>query len=149
MEPNEIKKFVDLIKNTDIEELHWESDGAKISIRRSDIELAIRPGQSSQEQQAVAGNAGKKLLSIKSPMVGTFYRAQSPDHPPLVMEGNHVVPGQKVAIIETMKIMRDVISSVKGKIVKIQVENGQSVEYGQELFLVDTENSDKCSKKYL
>ncbi|MFH2070756.1 MAG: biotin/lipoyl-containing protein [Elusimicrobiota bacterium] len=149
MDPKEIKRFVDLIKNTDIEELHWESDGAKISIRRSDIESVSQPGQTGKEQQAVTDAAEKKHLSIKSPIVGTFYRAQSPDHPPLVMEGNHVVPGQKVAIVETMKIMRDVISTVKGKIVKIQVENGQSVEYGQELFLVDTENSDKCLKKSL
>lgn len=56
------------------------------------------------------------------------------------MEGVHVVPGQKIGIIETMKIMKDITSSIKGKIVKVMVKNGQPVEYGQELFMVDTED---------
>jgi biotin carboxyl carrier protein len=73
-------------------------------------------------------------------MVGTFFNSQSADHPPFVVEGSHVVPGQKIGIIEAMKIIKDVSSDLKGRIVKVAVKNGQPVEYGQELFQVDTES---------
>ncbi|MFN3967194.1 MAG: acetyl-CoA carboxylase biotin carboxyl carrier protein, partial [Endomicrobiia bacterium] len=140
METKEIKKFIDLIKDTDIEELQWESGDIKITIKRQEIEKSFIPEKTIEE---VTTNKEvkkeKQFLSIKSPMVGIFYRAQSSDHPPLVMEGNHVVQGQKVAVIEALKIMKDVVSDVKGKIVKILVEDGTPVEYGQELFLVEPE----------
>ncbi|MEW6041094.1 MAG: biotin/lipoyl-containing protein [Elusimicrobiota bacterium] len=131
----EIKKFMDLLKGTDIEELQWESDGMKIHLKRSESEII--PEHPAELKQDTSKE--KKTFGIKSPMVGIFHRAQSPDYPPLVMEGNHVVPGQKVAIIEAMKIMKDVISSVKGRIVSVLVEDGAPVEYAQELFLVDSE----------
>jgi len=138
MEIKEIKKFIDLIKETDIEELHWESGDTKVTIKRQEIGETSMSEKKPEEVHDVKKE--KQFLSIKSPMVGTFYRAQSSDHPPLVMEGNHVDPGQKVAVIEAMKIMKDVVSNVKGKIVKILVENGTPVEYGQDLFLVDPED---------
>ena len=72
-------------------------------------------------------------------MAQCTFHSDSTDHPPFVIEGNHIVPGQKIGIIETMKIIKDVTSNIKGKIVKISVKNGQSVEYGQELFLIDTQ----------
>jgi len=140
METKEIKKFIDLIKETDIEELHWESGDTKVTIKRQEIG---EPTISEKKIEQINNTKKEKqFLSIKSPMVGTFYRAQSSDHPPLVMEGNHVIHGQKVAVIEAMKIMKDVVSNVKGKIVKILVEDGTPVEYGQDLFLVDPENKD-------
>ncbi len=141
METGEIKKIIDLIKNTDIDELQWESGGLKISLKRSDFDSQNKNEKIKVSPKPAANVNNKKGLSIKSPMVGTFYRAQSSDYPPLVMEGNHVTPGQKVAVIEAMKIMKDVVSSVKGKIVKVLVEDGQPVEYGQELFLVEQENA--------
>jgi biotin carboxyl carrier protein len=132
----EIKKFMDLIKGTDIEELQWEAGDVKIYLKRSDDALAAPV----YEEKKSGEQLEKRLFNIKSPMVGIFHRAQSADHPPLVMEGNHVVPGQKVAIIEAMKIMKDVISSVEGGIVKVLIDEGVPVEYGQELFLVDSKN---------
>jgi len=134
MEKKEVKQFIDLIKETDIEELQWESGDFKISLKRGEVSNPSAVKKKAQEEVPVKE---KKYLSVKSPMVGTFYRAQSSDHPPLVMEGNHIVPGQKLAVIEAMKINKDVVSNVEGKIVKILVENGQPVEYGQELFLVE------------
>jgi len=131
----EIKKFMDIIKGTDIEELRWESGETKIYLKR--CEDNITPGAAAENKPENRNE--KKTHKIKSPMVGLFHLAQSSDHPPLVMEGNHIVPGQKVAIIEAMKIMKDVISSVKGKIVKVLVDEGSPVEYGQELFTVDEE----------
>ncbi|MDI6641248.1 MAG: acetyl-CoA carboxylase, biotin carboxyl carrier protein [Elusimicrobiota bacterium] len=144
MKTGEIKRFIELIENTDIEELSFEQGDTKISIRRRETELV-----DADKEEAKSNNLQRKekqLIAIKSPMVGTFYRAQSSDHPPLVMEGNHIVVGQKVAVIEAMKIMKDVISTVKGKIVKVLVENSQPVEFGQELFLVDTEEVEEGKK---
>jgi len=72
-------------------------------------------------------------------MVGRFYNSPAADHPPFVMKGNHVVYGQKVGVVEAMKIYKDVVSPVKGLIVDILIENNTPVEYGQELYLVEIE----------
>jgi len=76
------------------------------------------------------------LIAIKSPIVGTFYRAPSPDAEPYIKVGDIVEKGQIVCIVEAMKTFNEIESEVKGKIVKILVENEQPVEFGQELFLV-------------
>jgi acetyl-CoA carboxylase biotin carboxyl carrier protein len=80
----------------------------------------------------------EKLHVIKSPLVGTFYRAPAPGAPPFVEEGDIVSPGQVLCIIEALKVMNEIESDVRGRVVKILVENGQPVEYGQPLFLIDT-----------
>lgn len=77
------------------------------------------------------------LIAITAPMVGTFYRASSPEARPFVEVGDKVTVGQTVCIIEAMKLMNDLPSETTGKIVKICAENGATVEYGQQLFLVD------------
>lgn len=152
MSTQEIKKFIDILKDTDIEELQWETEDMKISLKRQEVGI-ISPSAENQKKTAEDNSKApekpkeKQFLTIKSPMVGTFLRAQSSDYPPLVMEGNHIVPGQKVALIEAMKIMKDVVSSVKGKIVKVCIENGQPVEYGQELFQIDPETSNNNGNK--
>ncbi|MGB9612932.1 MAG: acetyl-CoA carboxylase biotin carboxyl carrier protein, partial [Candidatus Margulisiibacteriota bacterium] len=74
--------------------------------------------------------------AITSPMVGTFYRAPSPDASPFVEVGDEVEPGKVVCIIEAMKLFNEIEAEVKGKVVKILVENGKPVEYGQKLFLI-------------
>jgi acetyl-CoA carboxylase biotin carboxyl carrier protein len=76
-------------------------------------------------------------VEVKSPMVGTFYRAPAPDAPPYVELGNVISPGMVVCIIEAMKLMNEIKSDIKGKIVKTLVENGQPVEFNQPLFLVE------------
>ncbi|HRZ67251.1 MAG TPA: acetyl-CoA carboxylase biotin carboxyl carrier protein, partial [Candidatus Omnitrophota bacterium] len=78
-----------------------------------------------------------KYLEIKAPMVGTFYRAPAPDAPAFVEKGAMIVPGQVVCIIEAMKLMNEIKSEVKGKIVDITVENAQPVEFGHVLFLIE------------
>lgn len=77
------------------------------------------------------------LVAIRSPMVGTFYAAPAPEKPPFVEVGSHVEPDTIVCIIEAMKVFNEIPAEVRGKIVKVLVENGQPVEYGQPLFLVD------------
>ena len=82
-------------------------------------------------------NNTENLVPVTSPMVGTFYRATSPTAKPFVDVGDRISVGQTVCIIEAMKLMNDMPSEVAGKIVKICADNGSTVEYGQQLFLVD------------
>ncbi len=84
--------------------------------------------------------SGKKYHEIRSPIVGTFYRAPSPGAPPFVEKGDHVKKGQVLCIVEAMKVMNEIESDVDGKVVDILVENAQPVEYNQVLFLIDTES---------
>jgi biotin carboxyl carrier protein len=135
MNPIELKEFLAALRDTDIEELRLEAGETKVFFRKTDVHPFI---PAAPVKKAVPEE--KKLVPIKSPMVGTFYHSESTDHPPFVIEGNHIVPGQKIGIIEAMKINKDVTANVKGKIAKVSVKNGQSVEYGQELFLIDTED---------
>ena len=79
-----------------------------------------------------------KTVEIKAPMVGTFYRAPSPEVPPFVERGQVIEPGQVICIIEAMKLMNEIKSEIKGKIVDILVENADPVEFGQSLFLVQS-----------
>ena len=83
-----------------------------------------------------APDAAEGLTPITSPMVGTFYRAPAPDAEPYVSAGDDVEPGQTVCIIEAMKLMNEIESEVRGRVVKVLVENTQPVEFGQALFLV-------------
>ncbi len=78
-----------------------------------------------------------KYIAIKSPMIGTFYRSAGPDKPPFVNIGDEIVPGKTVCIIEAMKLFNEIESDIKGKIVKVLVNDATPVEYDQPLFLVD------------
>jgi acetyl-CoA carboxylase biotin carboxyl carrier protein len=73
---------------------------------------------------------------VKSPIVGTFYASPAPDAEPFVQVGDHVEPGQVLCIIEAMKLMNEIESDVAGEIIRIHVENGQPVEYGEPLFSI-------------
>ena len=109
--------------------------------------IAAVPQAASQPQAAsTATDTGKpkaaetvspNLIAIKSPMIGTFYRRSSPDKPNLVEIGDEVSPGKAVCIIEAMKLFNEIESEVKGKIVKVLVDDASPVEYDQPLFLVE------------
>jgi acetyl-CoA carboxylase biotin carboxyl carrier protein len=87
--------------------------------------------------QAAVDLAGNQTL-LKSPMVGTFYRAPAPDSPVFVQEGDMVQKGQALCIVEAMKMMNEIESEVAGRVVRILVENGQPVEYDQPLMVIET-----------
>jgi acetyl-CoA carboxylase biotin carboxyl carrier protein len=91
----------------------------------------------SKNIQAENQDSSKKLLEIKSPMVGTFYRASGPDKPQFVKIGDKIDAGATVCIIEAMKLFNEIESEVKGTIVKVMVEDASPVEYDQVLFLVE------------
>lgn len=138
MNAEELKEFLSSLRDTDVEELSLESGQERVYFRRGEV-TAIQPAAPAADGGTAAFKE-KRLIPIRSTMVGTFFYSESQDRPPFVIEGNHIVPGQKVGIIEAMKIMKDMNSNVKGRIVKVLVKNGQPVEYGQDLILVDTEN---------
>ncbi|MCA6071388.1 MAG: hypothetical protein LE168_03245 [Endomicrobium sp.] len=137
MNSQEIKDFLKSIRDTDIEEMKYKSDGNSLYFKKADAEPAI-----SVVKEVVAKKSketeNSTLIAIKSSMVGTFSGNQNSDQFLLIKEGDSVVEGQKVGQIEAMKIIKDVHSKIKGKVIKVLISNGQSVEYGQELFLVDT-----------
>ena len=91
------------------------------------------------DEALAAEPAEPPAQAIKSPIVGIFFNALGPDRPPLVVEGGRVTAGQKVAIVEAMKIKKEVFSPFTGKVSRILVRDNEPVEYGQELFLVEPE----------
>ena len=137
MNTESLKKLLASLRDTDVEELKYEAGETKVFFRKTDVVSLDVPVAAPAFAPAAPAAPVKKLMTIKSNMVGTFHQAVKPNVPPYVIEGNHVVPGKKVGVIEAMKIMKDVTSDVKGKIVEVLVKDGQPVEYGQELFTVD------------
>ncbi len=105
-----------------------------VTIPRSATEATVAPPAPSVQPAAEGKN---RYLEIKAPMVGTFYRAPSPDADPYVSEGAVIAPGKVLCIIEAMKLMNEIEAEISGKIVKVMVENGRPVEYNQTLFLVE------------
>ena len=95
------------------------------------------PAQGAEPAEPRAAAEGRKLLEIKSPMVGTFYRSPAPDAPPYVEVGSRVKKGDTLCIIEAMKLMNEMESDVVGTVVEVLVDNAEPVEYGQVLFRVD------------
>lgn len=138
------KRLQDLLafaETTDLQELVWEKKGACISFRRSvvpDVKSApVAQAPAATPASDAPAAPAPETLTIKSNMVGTFYRADSASRPPLVVEGTVVTAGQPVAAIEAMKIMKDVLAPNGCRIVKALVANGHPVEYGQPLFEIE------------
>lgn len=147
-----------MINKSNIGELTIEEKGFKVSIKqKQDVSqqvvaaqapvFAQAPGQtvpslpaaaSSVEKPKLGGDSGPStLIMIKSPMIGTFYRSPSPEVPSFVNVGDEVTPGKVVCIIEAMKLFNEIESEIKGKIVKVLIDDASPVEYDQPLFLVD------------
>jgi len=146
----EIKELIKMLDETDISELNLESEGVKVCIRKGLAAPAVLPASAvpaaapAPAAKADAGTAPaaisarpENVVEITAPMVGTFYRAPSPEAAPFVQIGDTVSKGQTVCIIEAMKLMNEIEAEVGGKIIEVLVENGQPVEYGQPLFLVE------------
>lgn len=140
----ELKEYIDFISQTDIEELEITTQqGKKICLKRSELVSSVRDVQNNiQQQLQIKKEVEKneefaKEIVITSPMVGKFLLSASKDHPPFIVINASVKKGQKVAIIETMRIFRDVVSPEDGIVKKILVEDGEYVEYGQPLIILE------------
>ncbi|MFH1710435.1 MAG: acetyl-CoA carboxylase biotin carboxyl carrier protein, partial [bacterium] len=122
-----------------------EQDGFRVEVKREKQVMAAIPQQTVVHQAAPGALSKPKeeeeegVIAITAPMVGTFYRMPSPDSSPYVEAGDRVEPGKTVCIIEAMKLFNEIESEIRGEVVKILVENGQPVEYGQKLFLIRKE----------
>lgn len=143
-DPAVLQPFLDALRGTDIEEFHWSEGDRRIAFRRCSLHPYPPAAHGAAAADAGAGLTAApsperlQRAPIKSPMVGTFHRSPSSDYPPLVIKGSLVTPGQKVGVIEAMKVMKDVISPIDGRIEEILIQDGMPVEYGQELFLVES-----------
>ncbi|MFH1245604.1 MAG: acetyl-CoA carboxylase biotin carboxyl carrier protein [Candidatus Omnitrophota bacterium] len=143
MNLKEIKEIINLMNENELTEIELERDGLKIRLKKrsGQIEQMVTSIPQVSSQEAVAANTqpvskAEELVEIKSPMVGTFYRAPSPESMPFVDAGSEVQPDKVVCIIEAMKLMNEIKAEVKGIIKEILVENGRPVEFGQVLFRV-------------
>ena len=135
----ELKRIIKIFQNTELSELEVEGKGIKVRMKKAsseEISLPV-PGKFNEKHSPKKAPEEENLYKITSPMVGVFYRAPSPESPPFVEEGDVVDKEDVVCIIEAMKIMNEIKAEIKGKIKKILVENGEPVEYGQSLFLVE------------
>lgn len=151
MNVKEIKEMINLMNENNLSELEIEKDDMRIKLKRgaspSQEQVSAAPifierekilGPESRPQApSSAKEVSANRLEIKAPMVGTFYRASSPEAPPFVQGNQEIEPGQVICIIEAMKLMNEIKSEIKGKILEILVDNAEPVEFGQPLFLVE------------
>jgi len=138
---NEVRQLIDLALARGLSELEVSRGETRIRIRRevahAAAPVAPPPSSVAPSPPEQAERAGAHLVTVEAPMVGTFYRASSPTADPYVREGDVIKEGQVLCIIEAMKLMNEIESKAAGRISKILVENGQPVEYGQPLFLIE------------
>lgn len=160
MKLTEIQDLIKFVAKSGVSEVELETKEVKIVIKtpagkKNETQVVYQQAAPAQQyiqaapQQAVqqttaeakapvaAGNDESKYLTIKSPMIGTFYRSAGPDKPVFVTIGDEIGTGKVVCIIEAMKLFNEIESDIKGKIVKVLVNDATPVEYDQPLFLVD------------
>ena len=163
MELKEIKELIKLVSEAAVSEVEVERGDFKIAIKKTDGKTTVVHHQAaptmqqafeqpapmhvasittpvmekldakSSKTETVSGN----FITIKSPMIGTYYKSQSPEKPAFVQIGDEIKPGQVLCIVEAMKLFNEIESEVSGRIVKILVENASPIEYDQPLFLVE------------
>jgi acetyl-CoA carboxylase biotin carboxyl carrier protein len=145
LEIKEIKAIIDLMKKNDLAVFKMEHEGFKLTLKTggfiqvtgvaaAPVAAASAPAQTSAAPAAPALEPAEPSKEILSPMVGTFYRAASPESPAFSEVGQTVAAGDVVCIIEAMKVMNEIKSEIGGTIVEILVENGKTVQFGQALF---------------
>jgi acetyl-CoA carboxylase biotin carboxyl carrier protein len=159
MDFKQIQELIKIVNKSNIGELSIEEKDFKITIKQKEDNVqtvyaappasmyAPQPQQAPSIQQSTSGGsapqapaaapANDKLITIKSPMIGTFYRKSSPDKPSLVEVGDEVTTGKVVCIIEAMKLFNEIESEISGRVVKVLVEDASPVEFDQPLFLVE------------
>ena len=156
---DDIERILELVREHDLAEFEMESDGLKLRVRKSAgpfqptvHEVAMAPAQQPihaapapaaapvvvTHASVIADETELELAVVKSPIVGTFYRAAEPGATPFVEVGEHVKKDQVLCIIEAMKLMNEITSEYEGEIVSVYVESGKPVQYGERLFAIKT-----------
>lgn len=144
-----VRRLIELMKEHDLSELDLKQADNRVRIRRGGEVVAYsapavampRPAaaEAAAPSAPAASAAEARMLVIKSPMVGTFYRASGPDAAPFVKVGDRIGPEKTVCIVEAMKVFNEIPAGLSGQVVAILVENGAPVEFGQPLIKVDPE----------
>ncbi len=158
---NYIKKLIKILDTSDLTEIEIEEEGTRLKVVKNrasvgsaapqfiqyapppmQVPQQTSPAESQQKESAAPktepeSKPSKNVMEVRSPIVGTFYRAPSPTADPYIQVGQDIKVGSVLCIIEAMKLMNEIESEVEGKITKILVENGKPVEYNQVLFLVE------------
>ncbi len=150
MNIKEIKELINLMNENALTEFELERDGLRIRLKKGAggtveggvekmVTVSSAPAQEAKAKliQEVPQPSPLKAVEIKAPIVGTFYRAPSPDAPSFVEIGSKIEAGQVVCIIEAMKLMNEIKSEVNGKVVDVLIQNGDPVEFGSILFLIE------------
>lgn len=158
MELKEIKELIKLVSEAEVSEVEVEKGDFKIAIKKVEEKTTIvqqapvapapvmqvtvpaapvAPVPTAHIPAQTTPPANSNLITIKSPMIGTYYKSSSPDKPAFVNVGDEIKVGSVLCIVEAMKLFNEIESEVSGKIVKILVENASPVEYDQPLFLVE------------
>lgn len=158
MDIKQIHELIKIINKSNIGEITIEDQDGKVTIKQKEEKVvqvaaaapapqvynvaasapsAAAPASTPSAPAPSAEPKADNLVTIKSPMIGTFYRKPSPDKPSFVEVGSEVAPGKVVCVIEAMKLFNEIESEVKGTIVKVLVEDASPVEYDQPLFLVE------------
>ena len=149
MNIKEIKEMINLMNENGLVELEVEKDGMRVRLKKTSSGIDGYSGPIVVQQERVSEGVRKettetpiekvsvKTVEIRAPMVGTFYRAPTPEAPPYVEAGQTIESGQVICIIEAMKLMNEIKSEIKGKILEILVDNAEPVEFGQPMFLIE------------
>jgi len=152
MDTKEIQRLLDYIAKSPLAEVSIETEGLKVSVKKhgeaapvvsvvsaaqAAAPVAAAPAAAAPAAPAAPTPVADNLYTVKSPMIGTFYRAPGPDKDNFVEVGTEIAPGKTVCVIEAMKLFNEIDSEISGKIVKILVDNASPVEFDQPLFLVE------------
>ena len=156
MKPKEIQDLIDFIAQSGLQEVNIETDEFKLKVKKN-VEAKIvtanpiiaappspppavasaAPAANEGDEAQVSQTESNNHVTVKSPMIGTFYRSSSPEAEPFVKVGDQISSGDPVCIVEAMKLFNEIESEISGTIVKVLVENATPVEFDQDLFLVD------------
>lgn len=156
MDIKEIQELIKFVSKSGVSEVELESKGFKLVIKTNTQPIiqtisapapiavpasapvaALAPSAPVSDKKADASPDTSKYITIKSPMIGTFYRSSSPDKPAFINVGDEIKAGKVLCIIEAMKLFNEIESEVSGRIVKVLVDDAKPVEYDQPLFLVE------------
>ncbi|MFM7645486.1 MAG: acetyl-CoA carboxylase biotin carboxyl carrier protein [Sphingomonadales bacterium] len=158
MDFKQIQELIKMVNKSNIVEVTIEQKDFKVTVKQKEepvqhivaaaapavasapmapVAATPAPAAAAPEKPKAASAASDNLITVKSPMIGTFYRKSSPDKPNLIDVGSDIAPGSVLCIIEAMKLFNEIESEVKGRIVKVLVDDASPVEYDQPLFLVE------------
>ena len=148
MKNKEIEDLINFIKKSNLDDVSIETESYKIRVKKNKYKN-IPPSEKvvkkiietsndiDKTDQPLENNESNNHIIIKSPMIGTFYRASNPKSDPFIKEGDVISEGQTIYIIEAMKLFNEIESEVSGKVIKILIDDASPIEYDQDLFVID------------